>query len=236
VGSGRFAAIVPALALLAGGCASVPHPRSHHGSSEGSLSGPVVTTELSLERRRELNRLIEKRMGDNKLIAVSYDGQHLRMQSDCEIVGRYDEHEAGFERQFDTGSAVFVVEEQFGIDGFVRVVEPTSASFRETRRLTLPWRPPPRPNDQACAHATHVVEEMIVGVEPGADEHAESLPVVLRLVELPGEPPLGYEPPPRPRERPPKQEHTPRSVALTFATVTLFVLSVGLAFVPEDEL
>jgi hypothetical protein len=234
----RIGASLLTLTLIASGCANLTYPRPPRpGRCDRSLSCPIVTTELSLERRTELALAIEERMADRSLIAVAYDGKHLRMQPECRIVGEYTWRQAGLERRVDSDSAVFVVEEPHGIDGYVRMTEPHSASFRATRRVTLPTRPGPMPDDPACSDVTHVVEGLILGVDPDAGEHAQTLPVVLMLDVLHGDPPPGFEPPPPPpRERPPKQAPTPRTVGLWFAGVAVLIASITLgAVVPEDE-
>lgn len=172
--------------VTATGCAGTNDPRpTRAGNCDRAWPCTVITTELSLAQRVELASTIDARIADRTLIGVAYDGVNLRMLPECMIEGRYVRREAGLEHSFDADSAAFVVEHPHVADRFVRVEGAQHASFRATARVVLPGLAGRAAlGDPSCEGLTHVVEELIVGVDPDAHENAEALPVALVLDEV----------------------------------------------------
>jgi transposase len=226
----RIAASLLALTLVTSSCAGSYGPRTiQPGHCERSWPCTVAIPWLSVEQRSELVETLDERVADRTLIAVAYTGERLRFLPECVIEGRYAWRDATLERRLESDKAAFVVEDPLVADSFVRVDDTRGTSFVATRRITS-GRVASKPHDPACSEATHVIEEVIVGVALEADRDARELPVALMLDELPVE----VRPPPRP-ERVRDDADRARNVALGIAGVTLLVLMITVSILTSDD-
>jgi hypothetical protein len=233
-----LAASVLTVILSVSGCATMSHSWPERpGRCSRAMPCTVVTTELSPERRTELLRLVEDGITHRTLIAVAYDGQHLRLQPECRIEGEYDWRDMGLERHFDSDSALFVAEEPYGIDGFVRIAEPRRTEFRATRWAARGPRLVHRPQALECGGVTHVIDGVIVGVAPDADPDAKGLPAVLQLDRVR----IGDPPPPPPEdaivddEPQPKPKPDPLVIASTIIVVVGLAIALPVTFADPSE-
>ncbi len=197
----RTSALAAALVLV-GGCRPLP-PRLPDAAAicESEQACLLVATRLDPAAREEIEAALRPGWADDahveqherSLLAVHYDGEHLYLLPHCNVVGDYAWHE----RAPDAASEVWdperasVLVRERGEDAFTR--DSTEAISRDEPADPIVVLQPTRHGEATswvadanraddCAWATHVVSELVVGIEAGATEPRT---IALQLSPLP---------------------------------------------------